>query len=142
MSKLNLKSNVITTIKILETIFLLLMAVFSILPKWGAYYIGNWYDEDSIYVKTSFINYSTFLGVLVIICSVVALITIWTKIYVISLSGSIIQFISVLYVVIRTEMSGSGAYETGTAHFIISILSVNAITCLFIDSKNKKVNTK
>lgn len=136
-----LNDKVQLTLKIIGTIIWVCAFFICFMPNWGGY---SEYPYDSgihRYHRVNFFDASVWIfGIIVIICSVVAVIVIWTKLYTILLASSAIQTLIVImaYVSLENRPYHGGVYELGIAHLIMVILGLIISILFFIYSRNSE----
>lgn len=138
MNKINLKNNVVTTLRVFETIFLIITMLLVIYPSWAKVDPSTgWEIVTSPLITLSMLRYDPVWGVVVVVSGLVAIVTLWTKIPVVAIVASGIQTLGVIVAVIMVGANGDWLLDCTTLHIIVSLLSIICMAILFVDARNK-----
>ncbi len=129
---MKLSKNAIIAIKVIQTMLLVCIAIMCFPKKWGAFDMaGRW-----TYINFFDAHVWAF-GLIVVICSVVAIVLLWTKLYNIMTILTVLQAGIILFSFISLHSYGA-AYELAIFHLIASILAVAISVILYLQNQNPK----
>lgn len=118
MKNCSLQQQIKLTCKIVDTILWICIAVACFLPDWGGHKLAGHYQVVSFFDASAWL-----FGVIVVICSIIAIIVLWTKLYKVMLAVSCVQTLLLIISYVGFESHGS-VYELGLAHLIMVITAL------------------
>lgn len=137
---LNLSPQLVIALKVIATILFVCSGVICYLPRWGGFYMGIY--PDGYYKRVNFFDSCAWIfGVICVICSVLAIIFLWTKLRKTELFISAIQMLLIVVNCIWFSTYGS-VYELGIIHFVSVAVSFGISVVLFLSSRNLERESK
>lgn len=131
-----LNPQIIIALKVIATILFACSGVICFLPKWGGFSSGTY--PNSVYRRVNFFDSCAWIfGVFFVICSVLAIIFLWTRLHKPQLFISAIQMLLIVINCIWFSTYGS-IYELGIIHFISVAVSFGISVMLFLSNQNAK----
>ena len=133
---INLNPQLEIALKVIATILFVCSGVICFLPNWGGFYTGI--RPDGYYKRVNFFDSCAWIfGVICVICSVLAISFLWTKLRKTQLFISAVQMLLIVVNCIWFSTYGS-VYELGDIHLVSVAVSFGISVVLFLSNHNIK----
>lgn len=147
MSIRNLNPQVKLTCKIIATLLWVCIVIMCYLPSWGGYNNGydifdvrhHYFEGNMFDVSGSVSSAHLILCWVIIICSAIALITVWTQVKTGLLAASVLQTVLMTanYFIVDNRF-GSQIYELGLIQLIITFAALALAVLLSVQERGSK----